>query len=148
MLEEALGRPVPLAFMEKHRSGGVVASDAFVGDVAGRTALVLDDLVASGTTMVRAARTCLAHEAALVWGLATHGVFAGEAGTALADEALTRVVVTDTIPPFRLDPALAMRKVTVLSVAPLVAEAIRRLHEGGSLTELVEPEMHPAAFVL
>lgn len=142
-LELTIGRPVPLAFMEKHRSGGDVTGSAFVGDVEGRTALVLDDLIASGTTMVRAARTCLEHGAAVVRGIATHGVFSGEANAALGDDALADVVVTDTVPPFRLDQAIVQRKLTVLTVAPLVAEAIRRLHEGRSLVELGDVETFP-----
>jgi ribose-phosphate pyrophosphokinase len=56
----------------------------------------------------------------------------------VADPGLERLVVTDTIPPFRLDPALVRDKLTVLDTAPLFAEAIRRIHTGGSVVELVE----------
>jgi ribose-phosphate pyrophosphokinase len=137
-LAQALGRPVGAAFVEKYRSAGVVSGEALVGDVAGATAVVVDDLVSSGTTLARAAAACRRHGAVRVFAAASHGVFAGEAGRVLADPALDRVFVTDTIPPFRLPAALLEEKVTVVDTAPLFAEAIRRLHSGGSLVELIE----------
>jgi ribose-phosphate pyrophosphokinase len=138
-LEARLGRELPIAFMEKQRSAGVVSGETFGGDVAGRTALVVDDLIASGTTMARTAKACLERGAEAVYAAAAHGLFVGDASRVLAHPALAKTVVTDTIPPFRLDPAVAAERLEVISAAPLVAEAIRRLHEGGSLVELLEP---------
>ncbi|MDA8128704.1 MAG: ribose-phosphate pyrophosphokinase [Betaproteobacteria bacterium] len=135
-LARALGRSAGFAFMEKRRSEGVVSGEAVVGDVAGKTAVIVDDLIGSGTTLVRAAAACRALGAKRVFAAATHGVFAGDAGAVLADAALEKVLVTDTIPPFRLPPALLGSRVEVLDTTPLVAEAIRRLHGGGSLVEL------------
>src|SRR5512143_75368 len=137
-LGRALGRPVGAAFVEKYRSAGVVSGEALVGDVAGRTALVVDDLISSGTTLARAAAACKRLGAVRVLAAATHGQFAGAAANVLADPALDQVVVTDSIPPFRLPPALLADKVTVLPTAPLFAEAIRRMHTGGSLLDLLE----------
>ncbi|HEX7970801.1 MAG TPA: ribose-phosphate pyrophosphokinase [Thiobacillus sp.] len=136
-LSRALGRSVGAAFMEKYRSAGVVSGDAVVGDVAGKTAIVVDDLVSSGTTLARAAAACKRLGAARVLAAATHGVFAGEAGNVLLNPALDELVVTDSIPPFRLPPSLLHNKVKVLETAPLFAEAIRRLHSGGSLVDLL-----------
>jgi ribose-phosphate pyrophosphokinase len=73
-----------------------------------------------------------------VLAVATHGLFVGGAGELLADPALDQVIVTDTVPPFRLEGTPAAAKLTVLSVAGLFAEAIWRLHTGGSLVELLE----------
>jgi ribose-phosphate pyrophosphokinase len=70
--------------------------------------------------------------------VATHGLFVDHAAEVVADEALAQVVVTDSVPPFRLDPASVRDKLVVLDVAPLFAEAIRRIDGGGSITELVE----------
>jgi len=137
-LSRALGRPVAAAFMEKRRSEGVVSGGAVVGDVGGRTALILDDLISTGTTLARAAAACKTLGASRVIAAASHGVFVGAAGTVLADPALEKVLVTDTIPPFRLPPALLGSRVEVLESAPLFAEAIRRLHSGGSLVELLQ----------
>ncbi|HUW27984.1 MAG TPA: ribose-phosphate pyrophosphokinase [Sulfuriferula sp.] len=136
-LGRALGRPVASAFMEKSRSEGVVSGAAVVGDVGGRTAIIIDDLISTGTTLARAATACKALGAKRVYAAASHGVFVGAAGQVLADPALEKVLVTDTIPPFRLPPALVGSRVEVLASAPLFAEAIRRLHSGGSLVELL-----------
>ena len=137
-LARALGRPVGSAFMEKRRSEGAVSGEAVVGEVGGKTALIVDDLISSGTTLARAAAACTALGAKRVLAAATHGVFAGAAETVLTDAALEKVLVADTIPPFRLPPALLGSRVDVLDTAPLVAEAIRRLHGGGSLVDLLQ----------
>jgi ribose-phosphate pyrophosphokinase len=136
-LGRTLGRPVGAAFLEKYRSAGVVSGEAVVGEVAGKTAVIVDDLVSSGTTLARTAAACKRLGALRVFAAASHGVFAGDAGSVLADPALDQMVVSDSIPPFRLPPALLENRVTVLPAAPLFAEAIRRLHRGGSLTELL-----------
>lgn len=137
-LERRLGREVGGAFMEKRRSAGVVSGDLLVGEVAGATVIVVDDLIASGGTMVRAAEACLEHGARRVIAVAAHGLFTGRAAEAIGAPALDRVLVSDSVPPFRLPPALLGPRVEVVGVAPLLAEAIRRLHEGGSITDLVE----------
>lgn len=136
-LEKRLGRPVAAAFMEKKRSGGVVSGEAMVGEVEGRTALIVDDLIAGGTTMARAATACARQGARRAVALATHGVFAHGAGTRLDTPELERVVITDSVPPTRLDPEFVRRRLTVIDSSGLLAEAIRRLHEDGSITELV-----------
>lgn len=134
--ERALGRPVGAAFLEKRRSGGVVSGDLLVGEVAGASVILVDDLIATGGTLRRAAETCLAHGAARVVAAAAHGLFTAEAAAALATPALARVLVTDTVAPLRLSPAVA--HVEVVSAVPLFAEAIRRLHGAGSITALLE----------
>jgi len=136
----ALGREVPSGFMEKHRSRGVVSGEALYADVEGRTVLILDDLISSGTTLLRAARAAHARGAKTIYAAASHGLFMTGAEKMLADAVLSGVVVTDTVPPFRLDPALVKRKLTVLTTAPLFAEAIRRIHDGGSIVDLLGPE--------
>ncbi len=136
-LEAAYGRPVSKAFAEKHRSAGVVTGDLFVGNAAGATALVIDDLISTGTTLLRAARAARRAGAQEVIALVTHGLFMPGAAEALADPAIDQVVVTDTIPPFRLAPGIARDKIDILPAAPLLAQAIRRLHEESPLTDLL-----------
>ncbi|MBW8269402.1 ribose-phosphate diphosphokinase [Caldovatus aquaticus] len=136
--EATLGREVGAAFMEKRRSGGVVSGELLVGEVAGATVVVVDDLIASGGTMRRAAEACLSRGAARVLAVAAHGLFTGGAAEAIAAPALARTLVTDTVPPFRLPPGLLGTRVEVVGAAPLFAAAIRRLHEGGSITDLLE----------
>ena len=137
ILSRALGREIPGGFMEKHRSEGVVSGDGLVGEVENRSAIIVDDLISAGTTMGRAAKACRARGAAKVHAVATHGLFMAGADQVFADPAIDSLVVTDSVPPFRLTDPSAKRKLTVLETAPLCAEAIKRIHAGGSLVELM-----------
>ena len=136
--EHMLGREVGFAFMEKRRSAGIVSGEMMVGEVADATVVVVDDLISTGGTMIRAAEACLAHGAARVHAVAAHGLFTDHAAEAIVSPVLTRILVTDTVPPFRLPAGLARQRVEVVSAAPLFAEAIKRLHEGGSINDLLE----------
>src|SRR5690606_8770202 len=124
--------------MEKWRGGGRLAPGRLVGDVEGAVAIVVDDLISTGSTLAHAARACRAAGARRVYAAAAHGLFVRGAAEALAAPEIDRIVVTDSVPPFRLPPGPARDKLTVLPAAPLFAEAIRLLHEGGSLVELLE----------
>ncbi len=135
-LEASLGRPVGKAFADKHRSAGVVSGDLFIGDVAGTTALIIDDLISTGGTLLRAARAARKAGARRIVALVTHGLFMQGAAEMVADPAIDRLVITDTVPPFRLPEGPARAKVDVLPAAPLLAEAIRRIHAGEMLSNL------------
>lgn len=137
-LTAALDRPVAAAFAEKHRSQGVVTGDLLVGDVEGRIAIIIDDLIGAGTTIQRTAAACHRRGAVAVHAAASHGLFVGGAPQLLADEAIASVVVTDTVPPFRLPRGAVRDKLVVLPTAPLFAQAIACMHGGGSLTALLE----------
>jgi ribose-phosphate pyrophosphokinase len=137
-LSAALGRPVAAAFAEKHRSGNVLSGELIVGDVQGRCAIILDDLISTGSTIARTVKACRSLGATSVYAAASHGLFVGEASQLLADDALTGIIVTDSVPPFRLGEGKARAKLTVLSTAPRFAEANRCIHEGGSIVELLE----------
>ncbi len=136
-LETALGRPVSKGLAEKHRSAGVVSGDLFVGDVADTTAIIVDDLISTGNTLLRAARSARKAGAKRVIALVTHGLFMKGAAEVVADPAIDQVVVTDAVPAFRLDQPAKNGKLVILPAAPLLAEAIRRLHEERSLTDLL-----------
>lgn len=137
-LEAESGRPVGFAFMEKRRSAGEVRGTMLMGDVEGATVLVVDDLISTGGTIVRAAQACLDRGANSVRALAAHGLFTGGASSVVEDPRIARITVTDTVPPFRLGRAAG--RLDVASAAPLFAEAIRRCHENGSLVDLLEPQ--------
>lgn len=138
-LAEATGREIRSGFMEKHRSEGMVTGEAVIGDVAGKTVLVIDDLIGSGGTLARAAQACRARGARAVHAAATHGLFVADATRVLGDAPLDRIAITSTVQPFRLDPEVARAKLTIIDVGPLIGEAIRRIHEGESLTDLCGP---------
>lgn len=137
-LEAAIGRPVGSAFMEKRRSAGVVSGTLLVGEVANSTAIIVDDMIASGGTMLRAAQALRRQGARRIICVATHGLFVDDAARVIDDPAIDRWLVTDTIPPFRLSPDLAALRLEIVSAAPLIAEAIRRLHQDGSLVDLLQ----------
>lgn len=138
-LEATLGRPIAKGFMDKHRSMGQVSGEIFAGDVAARTVIILDDLISTGGTMVRTAVACRKHGAAHVWLAATHGLFASGAESNLRNAPVDKIVVTDSVP---LPPGLDSRsfggRLSVVSVAGLIAETIRRCHTGGSIVDLLE----------
>lgn len=136
-LEAALRRPVGKGLAEKHRSAGVVSGDLFVGDVAGTTALIIDDLISTGNTLLRAARSARKAGAKRVIALVTHGLFIQGSAEVIADPAIDQVVVTDAVPAFRLDHPETNKKLVILPAAPLLADTIRRLHEERSLTDLL-----------
>ena len=136
-LGRALNRELNVAFMEKARAKGVMRAGRLIGEVSG-PAIIIDDLISTGGTLLAAAAACRECGAEKVYAAATHGIFVGDAKRLLSGTELDKLVVTDTIPPFRLDPDLARNKLVVLPAAPLFAEAIRRVHAGGSLVELLE----------
>ena len=80
-LEARIGRSVEYAFVEKYRSAGVVSGGTLVGNVAGRIVIMIDDLIASGTTLARAAQACRDAGATAVYAAASHGAFAPNAAS-------------------------------------------------------------------
>lgn len=135
-LEKALGRTVNFALMDKKRSRGGVSGTLFAGDVEGRCAIVLDDLISSGETAARAIGACRRAGAVRVELAATHASFATEARRLFDQEPPDKVLVTDSVDLGEDFRPYLQGPLAVLSVAPLFAEAIRRLESGGSLSEL------------
>ncbi len=130
-LEADLARPLGFAMVDRRRSAGQLSGEHRVaGDVAGTTVLLLDDLIASGETMLRAATALRMAGACEVVAFAAHGLFTGEACRVLGDPAISRVVVTNSVPSFRVpaDSVLA-GKLTAVSVATLFAQAINARRE-------------------
>lgn len=126
-LQARLNRSVGFAMIDKRRSAGVVTSANLVaGDVAGATVLLIDDLVASGETLHRAAAALRETGARRVLAFAAHGLFTGQAEEKLASPLFDGVVVTDSMPPWRLPAGSAARaRLHVASAAPLFANAVR-----------------------
>ncbi|RMG40184.1 MAG: ribose-phosphate pyrophosphokinase [Candidatus Dadabacteria bacterium] len=123
-----------IAIIDKRRSGpNQVAEMNVVGQVSGRTCIIVDDMIDTGGTLVKATESLLENGAAKVIACCVHPVFSGNIDERLQNSALEEVVVCDTIViprSFRYD------KLTVLSVAPLFAEAIRRIHSEDSISSL------------
>ena len=127
-LEKLTGREVGSAHMEKYRSAGVVSGTLFAGDVSGRVAVIIDDLISTGGTLVRAAQACRAAGAVQVFAAAAHGLFVGGAAELFATSAVDGVTVTDTVPPSDVPAATAARCLTVLDSSEAIAHAIAVCH--------------------
>ncbi|MFA6986043.1 MAG: ribose-phosphate diphosphokinase [Arenimonas sp.] len=126
-LAQTLDRPVGLGVMEKRRSADVVSGDTLFASVADRNVVIVDDMIGTGATLLRTARAARDAGARAVFAVASHGLFVGDAAQTLADTAIDRILVTDSVPPFRLQASAAAARVEVLSSAALFAAAIRAL---------------------
>jgi len=135
LIQRRSGQAVGLAFIEKRRSAGQVSGSLLAGDVAGATALLFDDLVATGGTLRRAAATLAEAGAHRVMAFAAHGLFAPGAEQMLLDPALAAIVVADTVPAPHLSEA-ARARVVYEPAAPLFARAVQCLESGAATTEL------------
>jgi ribose-phosphate pyrophosphokinase len=127
-----------LAFIDKRRkSGSEVVAANIIGDIEGKSILMIDDMITTGGTVAEASRILKDHGAGRIYVAATHGVFAGEAVNKLCNSPIERIIITDTIPACsRLTPI--KDKLTVLSVAPLMGEAIKRIHLNKSVSAVLK----------
>jgi len=127
----------PLAIIAKRRIDNSGKSEAMtlIGDVKGKRALTIDDEIDTGGSLVNAVNLLLDNGAIEVYSCCTHPVFSGQAIKNLSESRVKEVVVTDTLP---LTPEKMLPKITTLSMAPLIGEAIRRIHNGTSVGALFE----------
>jgi ribose-phosphate pyrophosphokinase len=127
----------PYALMEKERPAhGVAEIGRVIGDVKGKIAVILDDMIDTGGTLAAAAQTVMDEGAREVYAVATHCVFSGNAWETLTDSPLSGIVVTDTIP--LRDGAPEM--IRVISVADLLTDSIRKIFTDESVSEIFAGE--------
>jgi ribose-phosphate pyrophosphokinase len=127
----------PYALMEKERPAhGVAEIGRVIGDVRGKIAVIVDDMIDTGGTLAAAARTVMDEGAKQVHAVATHGVFSGNAWENLTESPLSGIVVTDTIP--LRDGAPDM--IRVISTADLLTESIRKIFTDDSVSEIFAGE--------
>jgi ribose-phosphate pyrophosphokinase len=134
--EAATGSPAGFAFMEKRRSRGIVSGDLFAGEVAGTAVFIVDDMISTGGTMRRAAAACRARGASAVVVAATHGLLGACSEALLADPAIDRVLLSDSLPSAPAAAARAPGRVEIVSVAPLIGAAMQRLNAGNPLGDV------------
>ncbi len=127
----------PLAIAEKRRLGNTDQTETqnIIGEVKGKTALILDDEIDTGGSITGVASAVANLGAADVYAACTHAIFSGPAPKRLAASPIREVVVTDTVP---LTREKKLDKVTTLSVAPMLGEAIHRIHTGMSIGAMFE----------
>jgi len=130
----------PLAIVEKRRVGNEDKTELMniIGEVAGKTAVIIDDEIDTAGSLLEAVAALVSEGAVAIYSCATHGVFSNRSLEHIQASPLTEVIVTDTIP---LPADVNHDKVTVLSIAPLFGEAIKRIHRGESVGALFSSEV-------
>ena len=124
-----------LAIIDKRRSSPNVSEVMhLIGDVKGKDAVVVDDMIDTAGTLTQAARAAMEQGARSVSACATHGVLSGPALQRIEDSALSEVFITDTIA--ATDAVKQSKKIKVISVARLLGEAVKRIHHGDSISSL------------
>ena len=133
-MAERLGAPI--AIIDKRRPEPNVAEVMnIVGDVRGRTAIIIDDIIDTAGTVMLAADALIEQGAKKVYACCTHPVFSGPAIERIKKANIKEMVVTNTIP---LTPEKQLEKIRVLSVSPLIGEAIIRIHKELSVSKLFD----------
>src|SRR6476620_9256712 len=135
---ERMAQPVnaDLAFIYKRRPKGMHNSAQtldVISDVEGRQSILTHDMIDTGGTIVAAGELLLARGATEVWAMATHGVLSGPATDRLKNSPLDRIVLTNTLP---LPPEKQIDKIEVLSVAPIIADALNAVFDDTSVSEI------------
>ncbi|MGE3329279.1 MAG: ribose-phosphate diphosphokinase, partial [Acidimicrobiia bacterium] len=125
-----------LAFINKRRPKGmtnVAVAREVIGEVEGRHCVITDDMIDTAGTIVSAADILFERGATDVWAVATHGILSGPAIDRLKNSKMSRVVITNTVP---LSPDKQIDKIEVLSVAPIIADALDAVFEDTSVSEI------------
>jgi ribose-phosphate pyrophosphokinase len=123
-----------LAIIDKRRVNGEAVHGRIIGDVKGKTVLMVDDMISTAGTVCSAAELVMNMGARRVLVGATHALFCGPAVERMAESPIERITVTDTIPLSK--EARKLKHLEVLSVAPLLGEAVNRIHRHESISIL------------
>lgn len=136
---------LPMAIIDKRRDGDDEKPRAvsLIGDVKGKVAVIVDDEIASGGTLIEAVEFVMEKGARKVLATATHPIFSSNAAERIDNSSLDKVIVTDTVP---LREDQHSDKVEVLSVAKIFAEAIKRIHDGDSVSQLFDRQVMAELF--
>jgi ribose-phosphate pyrophosphokinase len=130
----------PLAIIEKRRVGNLDRAEVLnvIGEVGGKRAIIVDDEVDTAGTLIETVNALRGEGVEDIYACASHGVLSGQAVERINDSALKELVLTDTVP---LPPGKRIAKITTLSIAPLIGEAIKRIHRGESVGALFSSEV-------
>jgi ribose-phosphate pyrophosphokinase len=136
-------RGADLAFINKRRPKGmtnVAVAREVIGDVDGRHCVITDDMIDTAGTICSAADILLEKGGTEVWAMATHGVLSGPAIDRLKNSPISRVVITNTLP---LPPEKEIDKIEVLSIAPIIGDALAAVFDDTSVSEIFGGENQP-----
>ncbi len=133
-LAEQLGTPIAIIAKRRPEANQVEIME-IIGDVEGKVCVMIDDLIDTGGSIVQGAQALVDRGAREVHACCTHGVLSGNAIQRVENSVLSSMLITDTVP---LPPSKQCSKIEVISVAPLLADAIRRIHSDLSVSELFQ----------
>lgn len=133
-LAENLGTPIAIIAKRRPEANKVEIME-IIGDVSGKVCIMVDDLIDTGGSIVQGAQALVDRGAKDVFACCTHGVLSGDAINRVEASVLSGLLITDTIP---LPSEKRNSKIKVISVAPLLADAIRRIHDDSSISELFQ----------
>ena len=133
-LAEHLGTPIAIIAKRRPEANKVEIME-IIGDVLGKTCVMIDDMIDTGGSIVQGAEALIDRGAKEVHACCTHGILSGDAIERVAMSSLKSLLITDTIP---LPDCKRHEKIRVISVAPLLADAIRRIHDDSSVSELFQ----------
>jgi ribose-phosphate pyrophosphokinase len=130
----------PLAIIEKRRVGNLDRAELLnvIGEVRGKRAIIVDDEVDTAGTLIEIVNALAREGVTEIYACGTHGLLSGPAVERINESALRELVLTDTVP---LPPGKRIAKITTLSIAPLIGEAIKRIHRGESVGALFSSEV-------
>jgi ribose-phosphate pyrophosphokinase len=130
----------PLAVIEKRRQGNLDRAELLnvIGEVKGKRAIIVDDEIDTASTLIEIERALIREGVTEIYACATHGVLSDPATDRLRTSEISEVVITDTIP---LPASKQLPLIKILSVAPLIGEAIQRIHRGESVGALFGSDM-------
>lgn len=136
-VELVRNKPTGFAVVEKHRSEGLIGGDLFAGEVEGHDVWIVDDMIESGETMLRAAEACRLRGARSIHLMATHAFFDAATLKRLLDPAITSLTITDTARP--ISPSAPELRLRLLSVGPMVGQCLARMHSGRAISPVLDP---------
>lgn len=132
-LAEVLGTPIAIIIKRRPEPNKTEVTE-IIGDVAGKTAIMFDDMIDTGGSIISGAEALLARGTSEVYAACTHGLLSGDAAARLAASPIKKLIMTDTIPL----PTGADGKIAVVSVSELLADAIQRIHSESSISEIFD----------
>jgi ribose-phosphate pyrophosphokinase len=143
ILADLAHKKIHLAFIHKQRSEGIVrGGHTVVGDVQGKTTIIIDDIIASGSTINLAAQALHKAGASRIIACASHALFVGNTEEIIDNPILERILIADTIAPFRMNKEQLEKKIQIIDSSVLFAKAMKRSQAGDSLVELLEHYPH------
>lgn len=146
ILNDKLKSEIGIACLDKVHQGFNITGYDIMGTVKGRNIIIYDDMISSGKTVSECIRACFPENEnnwanSIVGVCATHGLFVGNANENLYDERLKKIIITDTVQPFRLNNHI-LRKVDIINTTELFSEAILRIHNNDSISDLLSNGHH------